>query len=130
MIKSLIIINAIVLVIVSISFYAQMKVDKKPIRHRVIETEISHVDTVYTTPPAAVRFDFGTIDTTWHGNDVGLKVLNKKIKPDADFNLIIICIDGYQYYAGNSDDSFSPRVMNGPNGMIAVPCKISSEVEK
>lgn len=100
---------------------------KKPEKHRrvnVEETIITRVDTVYTSPPNAIKLDFGSIDTSWKGNDPGVVMLTRKINPSADFQLLIVCIDGYQYYVASKEASFSPRVMNGPNGMIAVPCKL------
>jgi hypothetical protein len=97
---------------------------EKPQRQKIVETEIYRIDTVYISPPNAIKFDFGLIDTTWKGNDVGIKVLNASLKPEANFELIIVCIDGYQYYLSLNDASFTARVINGPNGMIAVPCKV------
>ena len=123
---SLIGLYVLLLALGGMQLYSLMYKQEKRTRYKVVETEISRIDTVYTTPPGILKLDLGLIDTTWDGNDVGIKVFDRRIYSTAEFGLVIACIDGFQYYiCSGQRDCITPRVMNGPNGAIAVPCEAS-----
>ena len=110
----------------SVLVYTTFLKVEKPLKQKIIETEISRIDTVYTSPPSLSKFSFGSVDTSWNGTDLGLTVVSRHVYSTASWEVVIGCIDGYQYYLSTSESAFAPRVANGPNGMIALPCQINT----